>query len=228
METLTKPIATLVKNGSLWPRRNMSAANTANIREAILAGVAIPPVVADRETLWLIDGWHRCDAYEGLFGPEYEIPVDLRSYSSKAEMLADAISLNIGRGSDLSRWDVTKCLFLAEEADMPLDSLAKLLRWRPERLAKYRESRMGTTVKGSRIALKRSIRHHLSVPLTESQAEANEHLSGMSPRFHIGQLVTLIEADLLPRDDAALIDQLLHLAHLIEDWAATTEQEKGA
>jgi hypothetical protein len=194
----------------------------------------MPPILIDKKTSTVIDGWHRYTAYERLYGPEYEIAVIAKTYRNRETMLADAVAANIGRGHDLTPWDYLRCVELAEQVGMPLETLAKLIQWRPERLVAYRDSKMGKTLDDRKLALKRSIRHRMNKPLNEAQEAANEHLSGMSPMFHINQLVTLIETDLLPDDDPNLRSRLLHLAEIAANWAAIhlpieePEEQKGA
>lgn len=216
----TKPIAALILDETFWPRHAISATNQAAIVEAIRAGEVMPPIVINAKSNTVIDGWHRVHAYERLYGPEYEIAVEAKTYRNRAAMLADAIALNVGRGLDLTRWDHVRCAALADEVGLPLDSLAKLLKWRPDRLAAYRDSRMGRTLDDRKLALKRSLRHRINQPLNPVQEAANEHLSGMQPMFHVNQLVTLIDADLMPTDDDHLNARLAHLADLITVWLA--------
>ena len=216
--TDTKPIAALILDETLWPRHNISAANLAAITEAVRAGATMPPVVIDAKTSKVIDGWHRVHAFEHLYGPEHEIGVDARSYRNKAAMLSDAIALNVGRGHDLTRWDIARCTQLAEDVGLPFATVADLLKWRPEKLAAYRDSRMGKTLDDRKLALKRSIRHKLNQPLNPAQENANEHLSGMAPLFHVNQLAMLIETDLLPVDDPNLAARLAYLAEIAGEW----------
>ena len=155
--TITKPIASLTLDEKLYPRHTISAPNLASIMEAIRLGEQMPPIVISQKDV-VIDGWHRVTSYERLYGPEYQIEVDVRTYRTKAAMLADAITLNVGRGHDLTRWDVTRCALLADDVGMDIVTLAKLLKWRPDRLAKYRDSRMGKTLDDRKLApCKRSL-----------------------------------------------------------------------
>ena len=213
----TKPIASLQLDETIWPRGSIVAANVAAIAEAMRLGETMPPIVIDRKTSKVVDGFHRIRAAEKLYGPTYAIPVEARSYPNRQAMVADAIRLNVGRGADLTSWDIARCLMLAEEVGLDLPTLAGLLKWRPEKLVKYRDTRLARTDDDRKLMLKRSIRHKLNQPLTPAQEHANEQLSGMNPMFHANQLVTLLETDLFPDDDH-LAARLAHLAHLIAGW----------
>lgn len=222
--TRTVKISSLILDETLYPRHSISAANRSSIIEAIHAGKTLDPILVAARTNTVVDGFHRVHAYRIVYGPDHEITATVRTYRNRRQMLEDAITLNVGRGADLTRWDHLRCVALAEENGIPLDTLAGLLNWRPERLAAYRESRMGTTLDDRKLALKRSIRHRVHQPLSAEQEAANRHLSGMSPLFHANQLVTLLEADLLPAEDEHLAARLTHLASLIDTWIAKTPQ----
>lgn len=221
-------LTSFVEDETIYPRASVLQTNIASIAEALRAGQAMPPVVADARTHKVIDGVHRLRAYRAVFGDSTLVPVQLKHYRNRAEMLRDAIALNVGHATNLTRWDLMRCVDLGEAVGLPLDSVAKLVHWRPERLAKYRETRMTDTLDGRRLALKASIRHRLGQPLTPAQEDANARLSGMSAGFHVNQLLTLLGAGLMP-DDPHTVDQLVHLAQVIGTWAEqhqpTNEQE---
>src|SRR5215471_326426 len=188
----TKQIASLVLDETIWPRHSISDPNVGALVEAIHAGANLPPVLIDRASGVVVDGFHRVRAYERVFGPEYEIEVRTKQYKDRRAMLADAIALNVGRGSDLNRWDLTRCIVLADEVGLPFNNLAALLQWQPERLAAYRDTRMGTTLDDRKVMLKRSLRRHLNKPLTKAQEEVNKHATGMSPLFLVNQIISFL------------------------------------
>lgn len=216
-------IARLVLDETIYPRHSVNSANMAAITEAVLAGETMPPILVNRQTLQVVDGFHRVHAFERLYGPEHEIDATLKTYRDKSAMLVDAISANVARGQDLTRWDHLRCITLAEDVGMPINTLAKLLKWRPENLVEYSGKRTGTTIEGRRVQLKRSLRHRMGRPLTKSQEEANKHLSGQPALFHINQIVTFLETDLMPEEEHIAV-RLNHMCQLVQAWL----MEKGA
>ena len=224
----TKQIASLVLDETIYPRHTVSIANVSSIAEAIMAGATVPPILVSRSSNAslnnrVVDGFHRVRAFERLYGADYEIEVVFKRYRDKRGMLADAISANVGRGQDLSRWDSMRCVELAEEVGMTIDTLAQLLQWQPERLQAYRESKTGTTIDQRKVMLKRSLRHRVGKPLTKAQEVVNEQSSGMPALFHINQIVALLETDLMPESEQIAV-RLQHLCELVQVWLA----EKGA
>lgn len=217
MATVTIPAGSLVLDRDLYPRDGgPSNANVVMILEALRAGESMPPVIAEEGTLRVVDGWHRTTAVLRLSGPEGPIEADLRTYPSEAELLAEAVKLNVGRGLDLSRWDHMRCADLADKVGLPQATLAGLLGWEPARFAAYRQGRTGLTLDERRIPLKRSLRHMLERPLTPVQEQAHSKLDGMQASYHADQLIRLLEADLMP-SKPELWQRLALLADLINN-----------
>jgi len=223
---MKKPIVLLSLDDTIHPRHSVSGANVALIKEAILAGIVMPPVLIDRATNKVIDGFHRVNAFRQLYGEDYEIEVTAKTYKDREAMLTDAMRLNVGRGADLTAWDRLRCVKLAEEVGMPITKLAGLLQWSPDRLVEYRENRTGLTIEGKKVELKRTLRRHLNKPLTKAQEDFNERAGGMNPLFYINQVVGLLETDLMPRDDH-VVSRLKDLYLLIEMWIAENGFSEG-
>src|SRR5580658_269270 len=110
-------LALLVRNTTIYPRIEISEANVLSIKRSLLAGYAIPPVIADRKTKWVIDGFHRCLATERAYGPTSDISVEWRDYPNKIAMLEDAILLQ-NHGERLQPIDQARCAILAAELGM--------------------------------------------------------------------------------------------------------------
>lgn len=219
----TKPIAALVLDETIYPRHTISMANVGAIAEAIQAGAEIPPILINARTNQVIDGFHRVRAFERLYGAEYEIGIIGKNYRDRRAMLSDAIAANVGRGQDLQRWDHLRCMQLADEVGMSINTLAKLLQWQPDRLVAYRESKVGTTLDDRKVMLKRSLRHRIGKPLTRAQEEVNKTASGMPVLFHMNQIISLLQTDLMPEDEH-VAQRLQELCELAQIWLA----EKGA
>ena len=57
-------IARLVLDESIYPRHSVNSANIAAITEAVLAGETMPPILVNRQSLQVVDGFHRVHAFE--------------------------------------------------------------------------------------------------------------------------------------------------------------------
>jgi ParB-like chromosome segregation protein Spo0J len=218
-EVTSMPLARIKIDETLYPRKHISQANILEIEEAMRAGKVMPPIVITQRGT-IIDGIHRYKARERMYGAEGEIEVVTRKYRNRADMLADALELNTGRGQDLTRYDLLHAAALAEEVGMSMERFARIVGWDVERFADYRKKRVGKTLNDKKINLKRPYLHLINKPLTPAQEEANEGRDGMPAIYHANQLILDLENAMLPPDQENLRDTLLHLLQLIQEWDA--------
>lgn len=108
--------AKLVEDMAVYPRHRVDDSHVRNLARALEAGVALPPVVADKRSLVIADGIHRVRAHVAAFGDECSVPADLRSYRTRAALLQDAVALNSGHGRRLTSQDYTRAALLLKEA----------------------------------------------------------------------------------------------------------------
>ena len=211
-------VGSLVLDFSIYPRAEVDLQHVRYIKEAIVAGVVLPPIVAQEDTLRVADGFHRVKAYSGLYGPSHPVQVIEKHYETEADLLADAIRYNASHGRTLSRFDRVHCILLAEQFHLSMEATAEAMGMTVASLGELRVKRVATTMVAGdlqTIPIKRTIRHKAGEELTTAQANANEHLSGMDARFHIEQLIMLIENDLLNTTDDAMLSRLGVLRKLI-------------
>ena len=109
----TVPAASLVEDFALYPRHDVDGSHVADLARALRAGVVLPPVVADRATRRLADGWHRRRAAIRVHGAEAPIAVRFRDYADEAALFADAVELNSQHGRRLDRQDQIRVTVLA-------------------------------------------------------------------------------------------------------------------
>ena len=64
----------LLLDYDLYPRERIEPFNVNQMIEALTAGRELPPIIVDRKSLRVIDGFHRVKAYQRLHGPDAEIP----------------------------------------------------------------------------------------------------------------------------------------------------------
>lgn len=203
------PLARLVEDLSLYPRNRVDDMNVSRLVEAIKAGAVIPNPVADKKTKTLVDGFHRVRAYRRVLGANGVIPVELRDYKSRAEMLLDAIKLNSSHGRQLDRVDQTRSVVLSDDEGIPSAVIAAALHI-PERQVQKLRIRVavapdaqhpGQTV---RVMLKRPMAHFQGQTLTEEQATAHKSVAGTSYLLQVRQIKDACEYDLFNPEDEAV------------------------
>jgi len=217
MATTTMPIAAILLDREFFPRKGINEINVRKLVDALEqeSPAELPPLLVSDPEHILVDGFHRHRAYEKV--GITTVPVELKHYNSRADMLRDAITANVGRGQDLQPYDYARCLILCEQVGISDTELAGLLRVNTVRLDRIREQRIGRTLGHKKIALKRSLSHLIEHEITPEIERLNEHASGMQPVFHVDQLIAFLEAHALPDDDK-LRTRLTRLGALIDDY----------
>jgi len=210
-------VSELVEDLDIYPRGQVDSSHVRYLGMALQGGASLPPPVIDRRSKRIIDGFHRCRCYRRI-DENMEIDVIEKSYKSDADMFREAVRLNAHHGRNLSPYDRTRCVIIAERLGITVDQIASELSMTVEAIGELRMERTGRmTVAGinSAVPLKRTIRHMHGRQLTERQAEANERLGGMNQLFYVNQIIELIESGLLDTSNEKLMERLRYLIDLI-------------
>jgi hypothetical protein len=208
--------AELVFDYNLYPRNNINSMHVADIRRAIEAYVKLPPIVADRKSRRIVDGFHRARAALRI-SPDATIDVEWREYESEAELLLDAISLNATHGEKLTPYDRARCIALAQQYGIAMIRLAEALRVRTVDLETLTTRKLAYADDGV-VPIKGTLRHLAGMPLSNQQLNGNRRAGGPSPLFFIAQVKNLIENDLIDRSDESIMAALRELCDLIADF----------
>lgn len=204
-------IGELVFDFDLYPRSDIDTHNIAYMSQAEDAGVKFPPVIIDKKSKRIVDGFHRVKMYRQKYDDNYKIEVIEKTYGSEKEIFLDAIRYNASHGKMLSRHDRMRCVLQSERMRLKIDDVASALSMTIEKINQLKAERVGELRVGGTIQsvpLKRTIRHMSGKRLTKKQSEVNEHISGMDQKFYVNQLVMLIESNLLDQDDEILFQRL--------------------
>jgi len=214
-------LSELVLDFDLYPRGGVDSHHCGEIAAAIQAGASVPPIVIEKSSRRIVDGFHRWKAFRRLYGEEFEVNCIEKTYANDAELFLDAMRYNASHGRALSQHDKVHCLLMAEKLKIEPEQISGALNITTARIGELKMARVGK-IGPVQVALKQTIRHMGGKQLTKQQVEANDRLSGMNQLFYVNQLITLIENDLLDTENAELMAGLQKLAQLIrsEDLAA--------
>ena len=91
----------LVQDYDLYPRAQVDGYHVREIAEALEAGVSMPPVIAEKGTKRVVDGFHRIRAAQKIHGATAKIEVVFKVYGSEAELFREAMRLNADHGRNL-------------------------------------------------------------------------------------------------------------------------------
>lgn len=209
-------IAELILDFDLYPRNNVDSHNVTAMVDALSAGIELPPVIIDRKSRRVVDGFHRIRAHRRFHGKDAEVYVVEKSYATDAEIFLDAARYNAAHGAKLDPCDRAHCIIIAERLQIPYAEIAGALHMPLDRVKSLRQTRVAKGSDGLSIPLKRTVAGFHGRRLTKRQQVANNKLSGMSQSFYANQLIELIESEMLDLEDENLIDRLRKLHDLLE------------
>jgi hypothetical protein len=222
METVK--VALLVEDMAFYPRFSVDQVYVRRLAEALLAGESLPPVVADRKSMRLVDGFHRRRAYIAAYGPEVEIPVEWKEYKDTREMFLDVLRYNAKHGKRLTTGEEVRCVLIGEELGVSREKVAETLGIRREALDGKIERKVAEGPV-TREVLKPAITHLSGTRLTPEQVELNRRLGGYRMSFYVSQLIMLIRSGCVDVKDGRLVARLRELHELLTELLHTEARE---
>ncbi|MBA7584142.1 hypothetical protein ES708_26095 [subsurface metagenome] len=208
-------VSELLLDYELYPRERIEPFNVTQMVEALKAGRELPPIVVDRKSHRVVDGFHRLRAYQKLYGLDAEIPVEVRDYKDDAQMFADAVRLNANHGRQLSTYDRARCIARAESLKLEPAVISSILNMTLERIADMKVERFATYKMEPRV-LKRTTAHLAGKELTDDEAEYNIKAGGMHQTFYINQVIAMLEADTANWENQKVGNALKKLCDLLD------------
>ncbi len=226
-------IAGLVEDMTLYPRHAVDTQHVSQIALAISAGAKLPPIIVDRKSKRIVDGFHRCRGLIRVHGKEADVDVELRDYKNEKEIILDAIALNAHHGRRLDRMDQVRAIVMAESVGATKHAISvalsvpekqvEILRVRIASVAPSSDSAIPHSVP-SVMVLKRPVAHLAGKKLTMEQAEAHASMPGTSFALLCNQLIKAMDAELIDPEDettfAALGELKVALTRYLREAAA--------
>jgi hypothetical protein len=213
----TVPAASLVEDFAIYPRHDTDGSHVADLARALRAGVVLPPVVADRASKRLTDGWHRRRAAIRVHGPEAPIAVQFKDYPDEAEMFADAVALNSSHGRRLDKQDQIRVTVLAERFGLDTAAIGLLLHIEPASVVQLRARVVFEEGEDLPVPAKPVAEPFYGEHLTAEQVQAMRSFSGNRLSQTTTQLLRAVEAGLVDLEDEALCRRLHALARAIQE-----------
>jgi hypothetical protein len=214
MKTKTVPAASLVEDFSLYPRNTVSDTHVNDLARALSAGDSLPPIVAEKGTLRIVDGVHRRRAHIKAFGDEATVEVDLRTYENEAELYLEAVRFNSAHGRKLDRHDQTRIVLRLQELQVEPSAIALALHV-PEQEIRTLAIRVVYDEAGTAVPQKRGLEHLRGTVLRPEQVTAMKSVrSGEVGRLCL-ELTRLIEHDLVDYEDSRVVDRLMNLNRVL-------------
>lgn len=220
MKPQSVPIESLILNWDIYPRHHIDSSNVRSMIDAEEAGVKLPPIIADRKTKMVVDGFHRIEKNKRLDLPEIE--VEWHDYKNQAEMVEDSIRRNL-HGRPLDPYDKARCLMIAEAVGLSVDRLAAAMSLTVERLEDLRIRKTAIGPDSKIMPIKNTLRPFAGTKLTKEQVTGNERSSGMPVAFYANQLSNCLEKKLVDFEDANTMAALERLQKMMRKFMARSK-----
>jgi len=130
------PLHELVWDWTIYPRHDVDGSVIANLERAMRAGVTIPPILVEKTSKRIVDGWHRAHAWRRVYGDTAEIPVVLASYPNERALLEAAIAPNATHGRPLDSQDRTRSVLMLRKLGASDEEIAVVLSTEPRQVMK--------------------------------------------------------------------------------------------
>jgi ParB-like chromosome segregation protein Spo0J len=202
----------LVEDFDVYPRTMISGTHVARLRDAANAGAEFPPIVADNKSKRIVDGMHRVRVQK-ILGKE-TILCELREYKNDAELFSDAVRLNASHGRPLGSYEIKRSIETLRRLGVDDKKIITIVRIPPARVIEIVRNFAMAEGDGER-AVKAAYEHEMAgQTMTEKQEDAHAKLTGMSPTFHLRQVIIALESGMWTPSPAFIMD----MDRLTELW----------
>lgn len=208
-------LSELVLDFDIYPRADVDSHHISSLAEAIAAGAELPPIVIDKQSKRIVDGFHRFRAYQKMKLDVIEVIE--KQYQDDKALFLDTMRYNSAHGVKLDTHDKAHCAILAERLSIDANALSAALNITTDTLSSIKVGRTAKDENSMLIPIKRTIAHMSGEKLTKEQEKANEKLSGMNQSFYANQLITLIENHMIDYKNRKLLARLGILSRLIDN-----------
>lgn len=205
-------VGNILLDWTLYPRTEVSDETVLRLKEAILSGAKIPPIIIDKKTKKLVDGFHRHKAYQEL--KLNKILVEEKEYRNEKEIIEDMGQMNSSHGRPFSSQDCRRFIILASSVGLTKEKIAGILNVTREKLETWTLQR--AVYGAEEIPLKRGLSHLVGRKLTNGQNRLNKEWGGMNATFYVNQLILYIQAEAVEADNFNFIERMDLLAKIWE------------
>ena len=209
----------LILDWSLWPRHEangLDSTNVSRMRQALRAGISLPPVIVNAADLRVVDGFHRVRAHLLELGNEAKIRADLRVYETEADMFEDSVKHNAQHGLPLSPRDRAHVLIRARQFKIPHSTIALALGMTEASLKKFFDRKTAISPTGERVSIPQSARELAGQKLTEEQLHFVNTSDGGILEAKVSMLINGLNAEALKLTEKT-VARLTELRDLITE-----------
>lgn len=218
----TMRIEKLVLDWNLYPRHDTDKTQVRRMVAALAAGEIFPPILCDKRSLRIVDGFHRYHAYKRA-GVE-EVLVITKAYRDEAEILLEAVTMNARHGVPLQPYDQARSIMLGQDLGIAPERMAQALAVTPEQLGEITAERFATGPDGLPVILKRSLPNFSGKRISKKQMEINDRLVGMRQEYYLGRVVEMIRHRMIDLANPRVVELLGELRGILNEMGKLDEK----
>lgn len=224
-ETVRVRAGDLIEDTNLYPRVHIDASHVTDLVRALEAGATLPPLMADKASKRLVDGFHRKRAYIKVFGEEVPIPVMLVEYPNDRAIFAAAVAANSSHGRKLDRQDQIRVAVIGDRLGLNTQQIALSLNVTEQRVEKLALRIVHIDGGEDAHPAKRTLSYAYGGSVSHGQYDAHKSGPGIPTRQIVRQLHRLIETEAYDKADLHLSVLLHKLAALIQAKVSKPDEE---
>lgn len=118
----------------LYPRVACDPVWVHRLCQHLQAGAQFPPILVDKNTMIVLDGWHRAAAYRAVYGDDADIPVEFVDAADDTARFLAALRANAYHGRPYSTNDIAQVVLRAEALGIARQQVADILHLSRRRL----------------------------------------------------------------------------------------------
>ncbi len=226
------PLDELVEDIRLYPRLGVDTTHVSTLCEALRAGATLPPIIVDKRSMSVVDGYHRVRAWRRVNGKDSLIPAEVVDYPDNMAMLIDATRRNAAHGRVLDAQDKVHVVRMMRDAGVAYTTIAEVLQITETAAESYnarvaevvRRPTYNSTLETKQyVPLKASVSHFAGRTMTPEQAEAHKSAPGTSYMLLVRQLRQGLEFGLVDDSNTTLREALVGLRTALDAYLAKSE-----
>lgn len=201
----------------LYPRRKESWVTAYGYSQAMKAGSKFPPIVVanHKGKKYLIDGWHRMQAYRKN-GVEYA-DAEVFKAKDRTEMYIEAVRRNATHGRPFTFQERVGIIDKLGKMNVSNETISKIVGIQIEKMESIKIERITNTVTGKTVILKSPMKHFSGHVIQNGEAEVQEQITGVRSQVQLIDMVTnMLEEGAFDMDNPAVVKCLERLSDMLD------------
>ncbi len=207
----------LVFDEKIYPRVKTSWYTANDYANSMRTGSKFPPITVAKlgNKTYLIDGWHRVEAYR-LNGVEF-VDAEVLKIKDRKQMYIESIKRNAIHGRPFSFQEKLIIASNLEKMRVSKSTISQLIGVTMDKMRKFKAERISYSTTGKPIVLKGAIKHLSGMKLSEQEEYTQEVISGYRTQERIlDTVISMIRNDMFNTNNPKVVEKLDELKKVLK------------